>query len=55
MWVVEIDRISVWGIELDLISVPGSELTWFLCGDRKMLGFHVWIEVHLFFMSGHRN
>ena len=45
MRVVEIDLISVWGIEIELISVMGSELTWFLCVDRKILGFSVWIEI----------
>ena len=55
MRVVEIDLISVWGIEVNLISVSGSELTWFLCGGRKSLGFNVWIELKLAFLSGHRN
>ena len=54
MLVVEIDLISVWRIELDLISVSGSKLTWFLCRGRKILGFSVWIEIHLIFVSGHR-
>ena len=55
MWVVEIDLISVCGIEIDLISVSGSEMTWFLYRVRKILGFNVWMENKLVFMSGHRN
>ena len=52
VWVVEIDLISVWGIKLELISVMGSELTWFLCVDRKILGFSVWIEMTLALCRG---
>ena len=33
------------GTELDLISVSGSKLTWPLCGDRKVLGLSVWINI----------
>ena len=40
---------------MDLISVSGSELTSFLCGGRKIVGFSVWIEVKLVFVSEHRN
>ena len=54
MWVFEIDLISVWGIEFDLISLSGWELTSFFCGGRKIIGFRVWIEIHLV-VSGRRN
>ena len=36
-------------------SVKGSELTWFSRGDRKILGFSVWIEMDLVFVSRDRN
>ena len=66
MWVVEIDLISVWGIKLELILVMESALTWFLCVDRKILGFSgfrvcvdrkilgfsVWIEMNLALCRG---
>ena len=51
MWVVEINLNSVWGIGLDLIPESGSALTWFFCGGRNILGFSVWIEIHLVFVS----
>ena len=34
-----------------VVSVQGSELTWFLGGSLNPLGYFVWIEIDLVFVS----
>ena len=45
---VEIDLTSESGIKLDKCLEQND----FVYGDRKILGFSAWIDIHLVFVSG---
>ena len=55
VWVGEIGLVSMWRVELNLIFCQAIGIDFVLYGGCKLIGFDIWIEINLVFVSKHRN